>query len=193
LLVRHFAVFALVGSALLTACGDSTGFRIDPVLVTDTVEIATPTSQNVDLPTALDITSPDNGATIRGGRFPEQASDAGEFDFALRARGGELVLVPAGALGLQSRASITRALPNTTFAGLVEAPGRTSFVSDSAVALQVGSVYAARSRLISGGFGGSCEQFAKLQPLAIDPALGRVRLLITTNARCSDPRLALED
>lgn len=189
--MRHFAVFVLIGSALLAACGDSTGFRIDPILSTDTVEIAVPAPQNAELPTALDITSAGSG--IRGGRFPERASDAGEWDFALRARGGSLVLVPAGALGLQSRASITRALPNTTFDELVEAPGRTSFVSDSAVALQTGSVYAARSRLISSGFGGSCEQYAKLQPLVVDPALGRVRVLITTNERCGDPRLALED
>lgn len=172
------------------ACDDST-FRIDPLLVTDTVEIATPAPGNAGLPSALDVTSV--GAGIRGGRFPERASDATEWDFALRERAGELVFVPAAALGLQTRPSITRAIANRTFDSLIEAPGRTSFLADSAVVLGVGNVYAARSRLVVTEFGGSCEQYAKLQPLAVDPALGRVRLQITTNERCGDPRLALED
>lgn len=190
--MRYLAVLGTLGSLVLTAaCDDSTGFRIDPLLTTDTVEIAAPTAQNADLPTALDVTV--MGVGIRGGRFPERASDAGEWDFALRVRGGELVLLPARALGLESRASITRALPNQTFDSLVEAPGSSSFVSDSAVVLREGSVYAARSRATRSDFGGACEQYAKLQPLTVDRALARVRLQITTNERCGDPRLALED
>ena len=189
--MRYFAVLGLVGMMVLaSACNDTT-FRIDPLLTTDTVEIGAPTAQNADLPTALDVTA--LGGTIRGGRFPERASDAGQWDFALRVRGGDLVLLPASALGLQSRASLTRALANETFGGLVEAPGRTSFVTDSAVVLREGGVYAARSRVISSDFGSACEQYAKLQPLAVDRAQARVRFLITTNERCGDPRLALED
>ena len=191
--MRYIALVGLVGLLSTTAACNDTTFTIDPLLVTDTVEIAAPTSQNTALPTALDITSPDNGLSIGGGRFPERAFDAGEWDFGLRVRGGELVLIPAAGLGLQSRSAITRALANQTFDRLIEAPGRTSFVTDSAVVLREGNVYAARSRFIGGGFGGACEQYAKLQPLTVDRTLARVRLLITTNARCSDPRLALED
>lgn len=191
--MRHLAVLSLLAPALLATACDSTDFRIDPLLVTDTVEIALPTAGNAELPTALDIASPDNGGTIGGGRFPERAEEAEEWDFALRQRPGGLALVPAAALGLESRSAITPPLLNETFEGLVEAPGRTSFVTDSAVVLEEGRVYAARSRLVASLFGGSCEQYAKLQPLDVDPVLGRVRLRITTNARCSDPRLALEE
>lgn len=191
--MRQLAVLSLLAPALLATACDSTDFRIDPILVTDTVEIALPTEGNAELPTALDIASPDNGASIGGGRFPERASQAGEWDFALRLRSGSLALVPAAALGLESRASLTRALPSQTFESVIEAPGVTSFFRDSAVVLEEGRVYAARSRLVASLFGGSCEQYAKLQPLDLDPALGRVRLRVTTNARCSDPRLALED
>ena len=189
--MRYFAVLALLGTMVLSSACNDTTFQIDPLLSTDTVEVAAPTSQNADLPSALDITA--LGGEIRGGRFPERVADAGQWDFAVRLRGGELVLLPASALGLESRASLTRALANQTFGGLVEAPGRTSFVADSAVVLREGGVYAARSRMISSDFGSACEQYAKLQPLAVDRARGRVRLLITTNERCGDPRLALED
>ena len=186
--MRSLAVPGLAIVLLLNAACNDTTFTIDPLLATDTVEIAAPLPGNAALPTALDITV--RGGLIGGARFPERATDAGEWDFGLRVRDGELVLVPAAALGLSSRAAITRALANQTFDGLNEAPGRTSFVTDSAVVLREGSVYAARSRLPPLT---SCEQYAKLQPLSVDRTLGRIRLLITANERCSDPRLALED
>lgn len=189
--MRHLAVLTLLAPALLAGACDSTDFRIDPLLYTDTVELAVPTAENAELPTALDITV--FSGAIRGGVFPERASQAGEWDFALRRREGGLALVPGAAVGLQTRSSITRALEDETFASLIEAPGRASFLTDSAVVLRQGSVYAARSRVFTSTFGTGCEQYAKLQPLSLDPVLGRVRLQITTNERCSDPRLALED
>jgi hypothetical protein len=189
--VRQFAVLTLLASALLTGACDSTDFRIDPLLYTDTVEIAVPTAENADLPSALDVTV--YSGELRGGAFPERASQAGEWDFALRRREGGLAFVPGTVLGLRTQASLTRALEDETFESLIEAPGRTSLVRDSAVVLRQGAVYAARSRIFTTLFGTTCEQYAKFQPLAIDPSLGRVRLQITTNERCSDPRLALED
>ena len=189
--MRHSAVLVLCAMLAVTAACDSTDYRIDPLLTTDTVEIAVPRPQNDSLPTALDVTA--LGGVINGGRFPEESDDAEQWDFGLRERGGQLVLIPAGALGQQARSAITRAIPNRTFESLIEAPGRTSFVTDSAVVLQEGSVYAARSRLTTSLYGTACEQYAKLLPLRVDRALGRVRLMITTNERCGDPRLALED
>ncbi len=189
--MRHFAVLCLVASALPAAACNSTDFRIDPLLYTDTFEIAVPADENAVLPSALDVTV--LSGAIRGGVFPERASSAGEWDFALRRGPAGLMLVPGAVLGLATRSSITRPLDDETFASLIEAPGRTSFVSDTSVSVQQGAVYAARSRLVTSLFGGSCEQYAKLQPLEVDPVLGRVRLQVTTNERCSDPRLALED
>ena len=183
------AIFLALFALAATACDDGTGFRIDPLLATDTVEIAAAGVPG-GLPTALDVTA--TAGVIEGGRYPEREEDAEQWDVALRLRAGSLVFVPAGALGLQSRAGVTRALQGETFASLVEAPGRSAFLSDSAVVVQQGAVYSIRSRQLSGTFG-VCTQYAKVQPLSVDVAAGRVRLMITTNERCEDPRLALED
>jgi hypothetical protein len=190
-LVRTITTLFLASLAAVAAgCDDATNFRIDPQLVTDTVEIAIPMAGR-DLPTALDIAV--LSGEIGGGRFPERTEDAEQFDFALRRRGGELVFVPARALGLVSDAAITRPLAGETFESLKEAPGRDAFIADSAVAVQQGAVFAARSRLVLACPFGQGRQFAKLSPIAVDRQAGLVRLAITTNARCEDPRLVLED
>jgi hypothetical protein len=181
---------AALVAVTLAACRDSTGFELHPLLVTDTVLVAAPLPHNSGLPTALDVTS-DGFGGVNGGRFPERSGDALEWDFVPRIRGGELVLIPARGVGVvESRAALTPPIPGETFAGLREAPGQGSFVTDSPIAMRVGNVYAARSREAAGGFFGTCVQFAKLEPLAVDAASGHLRILITTNERCGDPRLA---
>lgn len=186
------AVVALLLVAPLTACDDPNAFRFDPQLVTDTLVLGTP-SATEGVPTALDLVPQAGGIN---GRFPERAGEAEQWDLALRVRDGRLSLVPARAFGIRSingglsSAGITRA-QSRSFEQLIEAPGRGSFVTDSAVALQEGAVYVARSRLAAGGFSG-CEFFAKIQPLEIRPAEQTVRLQIVANTNCSDPRLAEE-
>lgn len=187
---RFLAPLPLAVLALLTACEDDQ-FRIDPLLTTDTVTIAAPQAGST-LPSALDVTAA--GGVIQGGRFPEQVRDAEQFDLVLRRRDGQLAFVPAGVLGLRdlrgdtSRAGITQPLNGQTFAGLEEAPERNAFVTDRPVPVQQGAVYAVRSRVVSCGFSGG-EQYAKLQPLDVEPATGTVTLQITTNERCQDTRL----
>lgn len=188
--MRHLSVAGwLFLAALLGACDDSTQYRIDPLITTDTVELAVPTEANAQLPTALDVIAA--AGVIGGGRFPERAADAEQWDFAVRVRNGQLVLLPAGVLGLNNRAALTRPLLGRTWEQVNEAPGQRSFFADSAVVLRVGEVIAVRSRLIPCGFGRD-SQYGKVQPLSVDAANGRVRLQVLTNERCGDPRLALE-
>jgi hypothetical protein len=186
--VRHISLFALLVLALV-ACDDP-AFRIDPILVTDTVEVFAPTAANAGRPTALDITAMQ--FVIQGARFPERASDAEQWDFAVRLRNGELTLVPASAVGLTSRAALAGPLAAQTFESLREAPAATTFSMDSTVVMRQGQVYGARSRVIGGGFG-ACMQYAKFQPLEVDVAAGRLLLRITTNERCGDLRLVEEN
>jgi hypothetical protein len=186
--VRHISLFALLVLALV-ACDDP-AFRIDPILVTDTVEVFAPTAENAGRPTALDITS--RQFLIQGPRFPERSADAEQWDFAVRLRDGELTLVPASVVGLNSRAALAGPLAAQTFEEVREAPAATTFSMDSAVVMRQGQVYGARSRVTGGAFGGACTQFAKLQPLEVDAAAGRLLLRITTNERCSDLRLVEE-
>lgn len=179
-----FLAIALVGAS---ACRDGTGLNIDPLIATDTIELAAP-SAGLELPSALDVTAV--GGVIVGGRHPELQEHAEQWDLAMRLREGQLMFVPAAALGLRSRAAITRPITGGTFEGVIEAPGRGAFVSDSAVAVQTGAVYVVRSRDIACGFGGGV-QYAKIQPLEVEG--GRLRLQIATNERCQDPRLVPED
>jgi hypothetical protein len=193
--VRRSVLIALFAFAALAAGCDDGTFQIDPILARDTVEMAAPIPANAGLPSALDIVALQG--VIGGGRFPERPparpQDPVGWDFLVRLQGGEVQLVPAGAVGVTSRAALTAPQLGRSFEQVVEAPGQVSFRMDTAFALQVGQTYVARSREAGGGpFGGGCQQFAKLQPLEIDPVLGRVRLRITTNERCSDPRLAEE-
>ncbi len=180
-------VMVAVLAAGLSACSDDPFFRRDPVLATDTIEVAAPIASNADLPTALDLTT--NGFMIAGGRFPERPADAQEWDLAIRMEDGVLVFKPVGAFGIESRAAISHPLLGETFEGLEEAPPVSAMVSDSTVVIQEGAVYAARTRQPSGG----CAQYSKLQPLDVNVATGRVRVAVTTNGQCGDPRLVPVD
>ncbi|CAN5727688.1 hypothetical protein BH23GEM7_BH23GEM7_04350 [soil metagenome] len=185
-LLRYTGGLMLLLSLALAACDDATGLRVDPVMTTDTISLAAPTTAITGTPTALDIVAL-NGV-MGGGRHPERAADAGQWDFVVRVRTGDVVLLPSGALGLDARAQITRALEGRTFDELARAPERAAFLTDSAVVMREGSVYAARSRPFGGAFG-SCFQYSKLQPLEVDVVAGTIRLQVSTNERCGDNRL----
>ncbi len=182
----------LAAAIATTACEDSIGPPV-PLLSTDTVTVTAPLPQNAGQPHALDITS---AFGIRGGRYPERLRDAGEWDFAVRIENGQLVLVPAAVLGVavSSPPAITRPLSGETMESLREAPGQSTFVSDSSIVMQEGAVYAARSREwvgedVLGGFFVPCTQFAKMQPLLVDVENGVLQVHIVTNENCSDLRL----
>lgn len=191
---------AIIRAALLiiigfvgSACSDSTGFNLQPFLVTDTVDVVAPLPQNAELPTALDVTG-DGMGRVWGGRFPELSRDALQWDFLVRIRDGQLVLLPAPAVGLvESSAALTPAIEGETFEGLREAPGQTTFVNDAPVVMQTGRVYVARSRPVAFGFSNACIQFAKFEPLVVDVAAGILRIKIVTNQNCQDLRLVPAD
>ncbi|HET7322290.1 MAG TPA: hypothetical protein VFI96_07345 [Longimicrobiaceae bacterium] len=190
-----------IAAALLVAAGtalagcDSPTFRFDPLLVADTVTLALPAPGDT-LGSALDVTPA--GALIGFVRHPELTADAGQWDVTIRERDGRLAFVPAGMLGItdasgdSSRAGVTHPLAKS-FDEVIEAPGRGSFVRDSAVVIEQGAVYVVSSRTTAGSFGSGCVEFAKVQPLAVDVEAGRVELSLVANQNCSDPRLAMTD
>jgi hypothetical protein len=189
--VRWITITAFAGAVaiLFSGCDDSTGLDLDPILVSDTVTIFAPLLANAGRPSALDITS-DGSFGIVGGRFPELIRDALQWDLAVRVVGGSVVLIPARGIGvLDSRAALTPPIAGETFETLREAPGQSTFTPDSAIVMSSGNVHVARSREV--GFG--CVQFAKLQPVTVNPAAGSVHFRIVTNERCGDPRLVTVD
>jgi hypothetical protein len=188
--VRHrvVAVLALTFAALAGACEDPNAGLLDPALVTDTVQVSAPSAGGAAVPSALDLTT-------LSLRFPEQASDATAWDLAVRVRDGQLVFVPAGAFGIpdpatggRSKAGVTHPIPGQTLESLREAPSSSSFVTDSAVVIQPGALYAARSRGTSCGFG-AAYTYAKLLVVSADAATGQLSMVITANRNCGDIRL----
>lgn len=189
--MHRIAAASLLAAAVVvaSACEGDNGFQIDPRISTDTVEVAAPGSA-ADLPSAVDVSA--NLGVVGGGRRPETQADAERWDLAIRVRDGQVVFVPAAALGLTSNAGITHPLTGQTFDQVIEAPGSSAFVTDSAVVAEVGAVYVVRSRNVPCGFG-AAAQYAKIQPLEVSVAEGRVELLIATNEVCGDPRLVERD
>lgn len=191
--VRSILLFAASGLALaavLGACDDPTRFQIKPQIFTDTVQLAASGAPGADsLPTALDISVQGNG--VVGGRFPERLSDAGQWDFLVRVQNGALVLVPSGALGIESRAGAAL-IQGANFDALRDVPKKTTFRTDSATTIVNGAVYVLRSRYFANGIS-TCQQYAKVQPLAVDAAVGRVTLRVATNAVCGDQRLVSQE
>jgi hypothetical protein len=186
--VRVFSLLALVLLALPMAGCDSTD-NFAAVLSDDTLSLVAPTA-GLRQPSAVDITAP--VGIIGGPRFPEESQDALiGWDFALRLVGGELHLVPAGAIGLtggSTRAGLTEAQTGKSFDDVKQAPSSSNFITTHGVAMRVGEVYVARSRLAACGFS-SIEQYAKLQPLEVNVAAQRLKLRVATSTRCGDQRL----
>lgn len=175
----------------LASCDDPTGIG-EQVIVTDTVVVGVPSLVPDSVPTALDVISGDQIA-IGGGRFPERPSDAEVWDVTVRLQNGTFMLLPRGAVGLESqRAAVTDPITGTTFEGLDEAPSSSRFNTGRGVALTVGSVYVVRSRVYRLS-GINCWQFAKVQPTALNAAAGTATLAVATSAGCQDTRLAPRD
>lgn len=186
--LSRYLVFCLVPVLVLSACDDPFLSQLEPLIATDTVELAIPTAVQTGLPSALDITA--LGGLVRGGRFPERADDADlGWDLTVRIRDGQIVFVPSSALGFPLRAGISAPIAGQTFDGLREVPAGLRFETETPTIAQLGAVYAARSREFSAGFVGSCVQYAKLQVLELDVAAGTIRVLLATNERCHDTRL----
>lgn len=188
---------ALGGVALLAlalaACDDPNDGFFDPIIHEDTVDLGLPTTE-LELPSALDVAY---AVSPFRGRFPELVADAEQWDLAIRAEDGTLVFVPAATFGFQnptggtSRAALTLPMERA-FEEVIEAPTAGAFRSDTTIAILTDRVYVVRSRRTPAAFGG-CENYAKVQPLSVDPVAGTVKLRVVGNARCNDPRLVEDD
>lgn len=125
------------------------------------------------------------GTTVR----VESPGSSGTWDVAVDTRDGELVLVPPGALGIDSRARITT-VEGLGLREVLEAPSDTTvFIADRPVPLRMGVIYVVRTGRSAGSFGAGCVYFAKLEPITIDVEEGIFVFDEITNPVCNDPRL----
>lgn len=119
----------------------------------------------------------------------EAPGATGQWDVALDTRGNQLVLLPPGALGIESRARVV-ALTGQKFDQVLEAPADTILYSANLpVPVQLGSTYVVRTDFRSTAFGSQCIYFAKLEPLKIDVAAGTMEFVYDVSPVCNDRRL----
>ena len=172
---------ALLLALLTSACGDDP-FQIRWSAAPDTVLLYSLARPELNLHSAFNF-------SLRSTVRIEAPSATGEWDVALDTRGGQLVLLPPGALGIDSRARVAE-LPGRTFDEVEEAPSDTLlYAAVQPVPTQLGSVYAIRTRALAGAFGSRCVYFAKLAPLEIDVTEGRLRFVFVASPVCNDRRL----
>ncbi len=123
----------------------------------------------------------------------EAAAATGTWDLAVDTRGGEIVLLPPGALGVTGTAAIST-LTGTTLADVTEAPTDTLLYEKNApVSISMGDVYVVKTNRSTGSFGSSCIYYAKLTPVDIDPVGGTLSFEYVTNPICNSIDLVPPD
>jgi hypothetical protein len=174
--------FLLVASALASAGCDDNIFDPSWLAQPDTVVLYSLARPELELESAFQFLG---RATVQ----LERPGAAAQWDIALDTRGGQLVLLTPGALVVNSRARIA-ALPGQTFDLVTEAPADTLlYTGTDAVPVQMNAVYVVRTRIDEQG----CSKYAKVAPVAIDVAEGRLRFVYDTNPLCNDRRLVAPD
>lgn len=170
-----------VGVAAGTACGDDP-FRIDWVESPDTVLLYSLARPELNLPSAFDFYN-------RSSVIVEGPLATGSWDMAVDTRGGRIVLVPPGAMNVNSKAQVA-ALPGRTLADVTEAPADTAlYTSRLPVPVEMGTVYVWRTRQGFGSWGMSCVYYAKMEPVILDPTGGTFTFVFDASPVCNDRSL----
>jgi hypothetical protein len=173
----RIAMAAAVLTAALSACG-SDPYSYNWSDVPDTVRIYSMDRSELNLPDAFSFYDGFLYAV-------EQPTSTGRWDVALDTEGGELVLLPPGVFGIGSRARIAP-LPAIAYGDLTQAPGEGEvWIENEAVPVAMGTTYAIRTGSRIGSYGSSCSYYAKMEPVEIDVAGGKLVFRYTTNPVCN--------
>lgn len=180
------AVLAAVGIvAGVAACGDDP-FAIRWVETPDTVTLYSLARPELNLESAFDFRN-------RQAVVVESPSATGSWDLAVDTRGGQIVMLPASVLGVDSRAAVVP-IPGQSYEELVEAPADTAlYIHDRPVPVELGTVYVVRTRRTVGSFSSRCFYYAKMQPLSTDVEAGTFTFFYDAARVCNDRRLIPPD
>lgn len=174
---------ALTLSAL--ACGEDT-FDLQWTSTIDTVTIYSLARPELTRVSAFNF---NERTTVR----IEAAGASRAWDVALDTRGGQLVVIPPGTLGVDSRARIV-ALPGQTFTAVQMAPSDTLLYSAaSPLPASRSTTYVVKTDLRSSPFGVTCQYYAKFQPIELDAAAGSMKFIYDVSPACNDRRLVPPD
>lgn len=179
------AMAAGIGVVALTSCGDDP-FAVNWSAAPDTVLLYSLARPELNLVSGFNFR---RRLTVR----IEDPASTGSWDMAVDTRGGQIVLLPPGALGVESWARIAP-MPGETFESLHEAPADTLlYTADEPVLATVGTAYAVRTERYAGAFGTRCVSYGKFEPLHIDPEDGILTFVFDVSPVCNDRRLIPPD
>lgn len=174
-------------AVLLTGVGacDDNPFDVVWTANPDTVLLYSLARPELNLPSAFDFV-PSRRRSVR----IEEPGASGNWDVAVdTGENGMLLFVPPQALGVDARAGLAR-LPGISFDEAVEAPADSAAYSfEDPLPVEVGELYAVRTRRARGGFGRSCIFFGKLVPIETDDEAETVRFMYDMNPDCNDTGL----
>lgn len=168
----------------VTACDDNS-LLSEPRIVSDTVALAVPVAGGA-VASAIDLVRLAPPFSFR--RFPEQFSDAQQWDVALRRTEGGLALRPFSVPGAGLRGAGI-AVASADFDQLSRAPRGTAQYRFETTPIAAGATYVLRSRQYGGQAGGVCVKYAKLKVVEMDAAAGTARFAVAVNENCEDERL----
>jgi hypothetical protein len=170
----------------LVGCGDDP-FAFNWNDAPDTVLLYSMARQELGLASGFSFVPPPTTAVI------ERPNATGTWDIALDTRGGQMVILPPGALGITARARVS-ALGAVSFDDVIVAPEDTLlYEDDQPVALADGHVYVVQSNRRPGSFGSSCVYYAKMQPVTIDVAGGTLLFRYVASPICNSRDLIPPD
>jgi hypothetical protein len=179
------AIATGIGVIALAACGDDP-FAVNWTPAPDTVLLYSLARPELNLVSGFNFR---RRLTVR----IEDPESTGSWDMAVDTRGGQIVLLPPGALGVESWARIAP-VPGETFESLNEAPADTLlYASDEPVPATVGTVYVVRTERYAGAFGTRCVSYGKFEPLEVDPEDGILTMVFDVSPVCNDRRLIPPD
>ena len=169
-----------------TGCGENIFEQRWTVANADTVLIYSFARPELNLPSGFDF--------VNRMAVEIQAPGAtGIWDLLLDTQDGQLVFLPPGALGIDSKAMVLP-LRGQAFDDVLRAPKDTTLYSkDLPVPVETTSVYVLRTHEGVNRFGFPCTFFGKLQPLEVEQALGTVRFVYDVSTLCDDRGLVPED
>lgn len=179
--ILPLAAAASIAAVGLAACDDDPFGLGDWVANPDSVLLYSLARPELNLPSALN-------AYLKRTLRVEAPTSSGEWDVALDTQDGQLVLLPAVALGIPGEARIAT-FPGMDFEELLVAPVDTVPYTAEAVPVVMSTTYVVRTNSYPTGFGRSCFYYAKLQPFEIDLQAETVRFIIDSNPICQQPDL----
>ena len=183
---RLLALPLLAVALVIAGCGDTGTGVTQWTAVTDTTTIYSLQRPELTLKSAFNF---HDRATVS-----VEATDASTvWDIALDTRGGTLVIVPPGALGIKSQVRILQ-LPGVTFDNVVEAPADTLlYTATQTLPVVLNGLYIIKTDLRSTGSGASCSYYAKMSPIAIDITAQSLTFINGASPICNDRRLIPPD